>query len=146
MTLSLQSFAIEDPKVMEKKRFDKPVRDISLIYTTEGYYPTNFSVFSGEVVRFYLTATTKDPGCLIMPEKNIFMSAEKGQIAETQVYFDKPGTHKFYCPNGKIFGRVTVLEKPEVVRARAKNKLKREIASKNTKVLLWKPREHEGAR
>lgn len=139
--ISFNSNALDEPSVIQEKSFERPLREVSLIYTPEGYYPENISVFAGEKVRLFVTATTKQPGCLLIPQKEIFLSAQKGEVSEADLYFDRPGEFKFYCPNGKVFGKLTVLERPEVARARRQREVSRDIASKRSKVKLWKPRE-----
>ncbi len=115
------------------KKFKAPYREIAIIVTEEGYYPQKISVFQGEKVRFFVTSTTDTPGCLIIPEKEIFLSARKGKVAETEVYFEKDGRFKFYCPSGKMSGHITAIKKESL-----NKKLKRSIASQPR---IWKPRD-----
>lgn len=121
------------------KKFDVPVRELSIIATEEGYYPQGFSVFAGEKIRFFLTTTSNTPSCLIIGEKELYLTATKGNLSEGTVYFDKPGQFKFYCPTNKISGRLTVIKRPktaeEVLEAR-----QRKIASEN-KIKVWFPKD-----
>lgn len=136
---------LEESQALENKysksvKFDVPMREISLITTPEGYYPKAFSVFAGEKVKFYLTNTGNTPSCLMLPEKELFMSARKGHVSEGSAYFQKTGVYRFYCPTGKIKGLVTVLPRPkseEEIRA------ERKLASerKKKKIRVWYPRE-----
>lgn len=118
--------------------YETPIREVSLIVSKEGYYPKNISVFKGEKVRFFLTSTTSTASCMIIREKEVFVSIKKGRITEAEALFKEPGKYKFYCPTGKITGHITVLEKPSSIR-------KREIASQRkrqrSKVRVWLPKE-----
>lgn len=111
--------------------FPVPVREQSIIVGPAGYYPEKLTIFEGERIRFFLTSATDTPSCLIISEKNVFLSARKGEIGEGEAYFDTPGVVKFYCPAGKIEGKITVLKRPM--------KEERSIASE--KVEVWKPKE-----
>ena len=118
------------------KKFDIPERNVSIIVTDEGYYPKSLSVFKGEKVKFFVTSTSKNPSCLLLPEKKVFLSAQKGKLSEGAAVFAEKGVHKFYCPTGKIFGEIVVLERPSVVK---KRRAARELASE--KVKIWIPRD-----
>lgn len=115
-----------------------PRREISVIVTEEGYYPKSFSIFKGEKVRFFVTSTTDKPSCFIVDGKKMFLAANKGKITEAEVEFNDPGVYKFYCPSGKIKGRLTVVERPDAV-----NKIERKIASNplEKKSRYWMPKE-----
>jgi plastocyanin len=121
------------------KKLDVPVRELAIIATEEGFYPEAFSIFAGEKVRFYLTTTSNTPSCLIIGEKELYLSATKGNVSEGVVFFEKAGNYKFYCPTHKIKGRLSVIKKPrtaeEVLDARS-----RKIASEN-KIKIWYPKE-----
>ena len=118
-------------KNFEAKSYTFPTRKLSLIATDEGYYPNNLVIFEGEKIELTLTSTSKDPSCLILKDKGVFLEASKGKISEANIQFKKPGTYKFHCPSQKIEGKVTVLQKirPEV-------EVKRSPA-------YWMPREEE---
>jgi len=116
-----------------EKKFIIPIREHAVIVGEQGYYPQNISLFAGEQIRFYLSTTMNRPSCLMIKEKNIFLSIEKGRITEASVQFDRPGTFKYYCPNGNISGTIHVLK-------RKGRYLKRKLASQ-TKVKIWRPRE-----
>lgn len=137
LTISLfftyQGVMALDQTFAQAKTFDAPIREQSIIVSSEGYYPKNITVFAGERVRFFLTSTNDQISCLLIPEKNVFISAKKGKLSEGEAFFENAGTHKFYCPTGKISGKITVLQKP------GKIKPKRDIASKAVRV--WMPRE-----
>ena len=126
--------AVDDGPVFKKKEFTNPKRQQSIIITPEGFYPEHFSVFSGEMVRFFVTATSDQKECFIIKGKEIFLSAEKGKVSEGSVMFNSPGVFQYYCPTNKFKGSITVLERPEVIRER-----KRQLASEGVKV--WMPRE-----
>lgn len=112
----------------------QPTREISIIFSEEGYYPKSISVFEGEKVRFFVTSTTDKPNCFIVESHKVFLSATKGKISEGEVTFDRPGSFSFYCPSSKNDGRVVVLEtkKPE-----------RAIASEKKDPLKWVPKDYE---
>ena len=112
----------------------QPTREISIIFSEEGYYPKSIAVFEWEKVRFFVTSTTDKPNCFIVESHKVFLSATKGKISEGEVTFDKPGSFSFYCPSSKNDGRVVVLEtkKPE-----------RAIASEKKDPLKWVPKDYE---
>jgi plastocyanin len=111
-----------------------PTREMSVIFTKEGYYPKSISVFEGERVKFYLTSTVEDPGCLIVEGHKLFMAASKGKLTEAEVHFERPGEFSFYCPSSKNNGRVVVIPKQQP---------KREVASeKSNDPAHWVPREY----
>jgi len=126
--------AVDDQPVFKQKDFQIPKRQQSIIVTPEGFYPESFSVFKGEAIRFFVTATTEQKECFIIKGKDIFLSAEKGKVSEGSVFFSAPGVFEYYCPTTKNKGSITVLERPEDIRAR-----KRQLASETTRV--WMPRE-----
>lgn len=121
-----------------------PRREYSVIVSNEGYYPDKLLVFQGERVKFFITSTIDEPSCFMLPEKNLFMSVNKGKISENEVLFDTPGVYKFYCPAGKIKGTITVIP-----RGKANNDsdsdddmvMDRSVASEKFRV--WKPRTEE---
>ena len=110
-----------------------PYRELSVILTAEGYYPKNLTVFEGEKVKFYLTSTVEEPGCMIVQGHEIFMAANKGKVTEAEVVFDKSGSFSFYCPsNRKNDGKLTVMKKLEKEKRRG-------IASDPS---TWTPKEY----
>ena len=126
MLFPLMAFATEDKQI--------PQREISVIVTKEGYYPQSISVFEGEKVKFYVTATLDEPSCLIVEAHKVFLAANKGKITEGETLFDKAGEYPFYCPGSKQGGKVVVLKKATI---------KREVASeKRGEAMLWTPREY----
>lgn len=129
-------FALEDGEIIKEKNFDRPVREISVIASKEGFYPERLTAFVGEKVKFFVTSSTDKPSCFFLQEKELFLSAEKGQVHTAEAYFDKEGVYDFYCPNGKIKGRLSVIERPD-------DKRRRQIASEMEKkrVRVWHPRE-----
>lgn len=132
-----KAMALEDTYYSKKTKFDVPVREVSIIAAEEGFYPRRISVFKGERLKIFLTGKDKNPSCLTIPDKDVFMAANRGEITEGHAYFEKPGVYKFYCPTGKIEGRITVLDKPT-----KEEKVKRKIASKPKKAKYWMPREY----
>lgn len=113
---------------------EKPLREVAVIVTKEGYYPKSLSVFEGEKVKFYLTSTVEEPHCLIVESHKVFMAANKGKVTEAEAVFDKAGEFAFYCPSSKNDGKIVVLKK--VVP-------KREVASeRKLEGMLWTPKEY----
>lgn len=115
------------------------MREIAIIFSDEGYYPKSISVFEGEKVRFFVTSTTEKPHCFIVESHKLFLSANKGKIAEGEVHFDKPGKFSFYCPSSKNDGRVVVLEKKK----ESSPDIQRGLASEKKDPLQWIPRENQ---
>lgn len=123
LLFSLSAFAAEEKMV--------PTREVAIILSQEGYYPKSISVFEGERVKFYITATVEDPGCMMVEGHKVFLAANKGKISEGEAVFNKAGEFAFYCPSSKNDGKVVVLKK----------KIKREVASEK-KEAVWMPREY----
>ncbi len=117
-----------------QERLDHPLREISIIASETGYYPAAPIAFVGEKVRFFVTTTTEDKRCLLLPEKSLFLSMEKGRIDEGEFIATAPGIYKFHCPTGKLQGSLTVLQRPA--------DKKRELASQaQERVRVWFPKE-----
>lgn len=129
-------FALDEGEVVQEKKYDRPIREVSVIASKEGYYPERLTAFVGEKIRFFVTSSTDKPSCFFLQEKELFLSAEKGQVHTAETYFDREGIYEFYCPNGKIKGRLSVIERPD-------DKRKRQIASEmdRKRVRVWHPRE-----
>lgn len=115
---------------------ETPMREISIIFSDEGYYPKSISVFEGEKVRFFVTSTTEKPHCFIVESHKLFLSATKGKISEGEVHFDRPGKFSFYCPSSKNDGRVVVLEKKDKKDGRA-------VASEKKDPMKWVPKDYQ---
>ena len=90
--------------------YQRPSREISIIATDEGFYPKNFSVFEGEKIRFFITSISEGPSCFVLAEHDLFISANRGLIAEGEITFSKAGREEFYCPANKKRGTITVLK------------------------------------
>ena len=119
------------------KTFKHPLREVSIIVTPEGYYPRRVSLFEGERIRFFITSITDQSSCFMLPQKNIFIPANKGEVSEVEVLFKSHGQFQFHCPTGKIKGNITVLAKET-----EEQKIQRKIASqRNKRVKIWMPRE-----
>jgi hypothetical protein len=119
----------------EKVKYKVPVREYSIIVTQEGYYPKQISLFEGEKLKIFLTSTLNSPSCFMLPQKKLFMAARKGEVTEGEAYFNEPGIYWYYCPTGKIKGKITVLEKLE-----SKKIVERKIASES-RMGQWRPRD-----
>ena len=121
----------------DAEKVDPPLRKVSIIATPEGFYPEHFSAYVGERVKFFVTSTTDMPSCLILKGKEVFLEAKRGEVQEAEVFIQRPGTFKYYCPQGKIEGQMTVLEHPKKVRERRQQ---RGLASEK-KVKMWTPQD-----
>lgn len=120
--------------VMATAASERPLREVAVIVTQEGYYPKSLSVFEGEKVKFYVTSTVEEPHCMIVESHKVFLAANKGKVTEAEVVFDKAGEFSFYCPSSKNNGKVVVLKKQVP---------KREVASeKKHDGMLWTPKEY----
>lgn len=139
LLIGLNLYALEEA---QDRIFNVPVREVSIIVTEHGYYPSNLPIFIGEKLKIYLTSTTERPSCLLFPQKDLFMGAEKGKITVGEAYFDRKGEYEFFCPNGKIKGKVKVLERPD--KSRRKRALATFRKKKRKKIHYWIPREHYG--
>lgn len=133
MKLFLMSFFLLSVVIASEQK-PQGTREISIILTKEGYYPKSISVFEGEKVKFYVTSTVEEPGCLIVEAHKVFLAANKGKVTEGEAVFDKAGEFAFYCPSSKNDGKVVVLKKAVP---------KREVASeKKNEAMLWTPKEY----
>ncbi len=111
-----------------------PLREVAVIVTQEGYYPKSISVFQGEKIRFFVTATVENPSCMIVDNHKVFLAANKGKITETEVLFDRSGEFSMYCPGSKNTGKVVVITKQAP---------KRDVASEKTgPSMIWMPKEY----
>lgn len=104
-------FASDSGQVITGEFFNYPKREISVIVTNEGYYPEKIVLFSGERVRFFVTSTQETPGCFLLKEKNLFLSATKGSLSEGEALFDRAGKYNFYCPSSNSKGEISVIER-----------------------------------
>ena len=127
------SLAAKEPKEKDFIPFDDPIREQSVIITSEGYYPKNINIFRGEKLRIFLT-TTEGQGCLIIPSASIFMAGQEGSITTKDIVFEKEGTYSFHCPTGKIKGKITVWRHPL---EKTKSSVSRKIASSIEE--QWRP-------
>ena len=120
-------------------KFSRPLREHSVIATKDGYFPDHISIFEGEKLRLFFTATSELPSCLKIKEKKLFLSAKKGSIAEGEILFKNAGIFEFYCPAEKIKGTITVLRKAPI---KGPFKSGRTIQSvREKKKLQWRPRD-----
>lgn len=133
--MSLNIYSLEET-YLQGTRFDNPERMQSVIVTNEGFYPNVIQIFSGETLKLFVTSTTNKPSCLTIPKKNVFLSANRGEVTESTVIFSAPGTYELTCPVGGIKGKIVVQEHPISRRER----IRREIASEK-RVKIWRPRD-----
>ncbi|MFZ9000642.1 MAG: hypothetical protein ACO20H_05030 [Bacteriovoracaceae bacterium] len=117
------------------QKLETPQREHSIIITDEGYFPKRISLFKGEKLKVFVTSLRNKPSCLFIPDKNVFIGVKKGEVRESEVVFDEEGVHSFFCPTGKIYGRITVLKKMN-----EEDKIQRIIASEPA-TYLWVPKD-----
>lgn len=127
--------ALEEGPYGLKRSYELPTREVSIIVTDEGFYPSKVSVFKGEKVKFFITSTSENKNCFILKGKDLFLSAEKGNVSEGVVFFDETARIEFYCPTSQEKGHLTVLERP----GDKARRIQRELASEKVKV--WMPKE-----
>ena len=113
---------------------EHPQRHVSLIATTDGFYPEKLIAFKGEKVKFFFTATTDNPSCLILEGHKVFISAHVGKISEGETVLNNTGNFDIYCPSIKYKAKLTVLDRPS-------DKRSREIAVEKVKS-YWTPKEY----
>ncbi len=132
--LTLIAFAGRSYADSEVMNLDHPLREISVIASETGYYPDAPIAFVGEKVRLFVTTTTDEKRCLLIPDKKIFLNMEKGKIDEGEFIATEPGVYKFHCPTGKLKGALTVFAHPD--------DKKRELASESrSRVKIWFPKD-----
>jgi len=139
---SFASLSLEysDDPFGKARNLEAPQREYSIIASNEGFYPQNIVAFEGERVKLFLTTISKNPSCLMIPSKNVFLGATQGKMVEAEVLFDKAGSYEFFCPTGKIKGKIQVLK-----RETQSDIQKRAIASErnlkesNIPVRVWRP-------
>ena len=95
----------------QKEKMARPQRDISVIISREGQYPKNLVIFKGERVRLFVTTTIPEGSCLSIPSKDIFLTAKRGKISESVLFFNEAGIYSFHCPMGKMQGKIFVLDR-----------------------------------
>ena len=128
------------PKFGALQSFTPPQRIHSVIVSETGFYPDSIMLFKGERLKLFVTGTTLQPSCLMIPSKEIFLAAEKGIITEGEVTFDQIGVYEFFCPSKRnIKGKIVVIEKKAQT-----DKIKREVASKNKVNQPWYPKDDPG--
>jgi hypothetical protein len=120
----------------QRKTYDFPLREVSIIVTEDGYYPNKIVAFKGEKIHFFITSTTAKNQCFILQKHEVFVSAEKGAVNEAEITVTQPGRFKFYCPSSKFTGHLTVFEK-----FAAEEEINRTIASE--KPNYWLPRDYD---
>ncbi|MDH5581306.1 MAG: cupredoxin domain-containing protein [Bdellovibrionales bacterium] len=117
------------------QKLEIPQREHSIIITDQGYFPNRISLFKGEKLKIFVTSLRNKPSCLFIPDKNLFIGVKKGEVRESEVIFNEQGSYSFFCPTGKIFGKITVLKKMD-----EEDKIQRMIASE-TPTHLWVPKD-----
>lgn len=122
------------------ERLDQPVREVAVILTPEGAYPSSIFAYKGEKIRFYLSATTKRPSCFMVPHHDVFVAVPPGEVREASLVLEHQGELEFHCPTGNIKGSLSVHEHPREARERRQ----RELASEQEKAQgpkIWMPRD-----
>lgn len=127
-------FSIYELKALVIESGNKAIfnREVSIIATDEGFYPSHISFFEGERVKFYVTGSDlKKSKCLMITETKLFLAANNDLITEGSVHFKRPGIYYYYCPSSSFRGRITVLRK--------KRSVQRKIASQKIQK-IWMPK------
>ena len=78
-------------KEFKAKKYDQPVREISIIATEDGFYPNKIVAFEGEKLHFFVTSTVEKGQCFILQNHEVFLAADKGKVNETEVIAENPG-------------------------------------------------------
>lgn len=127
-----------------QQKFDRPIREMAIILSDEGFYPQSLFAYKGERVRFYLTSVSNKPKCFMIPDKEVFLGVQRGQVTEAVVDFDREETVRFHCPSDKMEGEISVYEHPKDKAHRQR----REIASESRKQVIrpqaWVPKDDMG--
>ena len=114
---------------------DIPTRKVSVILSDGGYYPDVIQAFEGEKLEFIFTTTLQEPGCMVMPDKNLFIGARSGELGKGELVLRKPETFFFYCPSNQYQGKIVVMKRPK----RDEEDQQRSIASQKPKE--WYPKD-----
>ena len=125
------------------KKFKNPERDFAIVVTPEGYYPDRLILFEGEKIKFYVTSTSADAGCMIVENHSLFLPATKGRLSEGSVVFDRAGEYHFYCPSYGHKGKIVVLGERQ--RSQPMVKINRDIAGEKMDTQTpqgWVPKEY----
>lgn len=134
--VSFESMATELNQNFKKRKYDKPLREVSVIVGDDGFYPNKIVAYEGERIHFFITSSTKKSQCFVLQKHEVFVSAEFGTINETDVVLEHPGRYKFYCPSHKFEGFLTVLSKDK-----PQDEISRTVASEKPK--YWTPRDYD---
>lgn len=120
-----------------KKLYKNPVRELSIIVTDDGFFPSRIMAFKGERVKFFITSTSKKKQCFILQKHDVFLSVENGQVNEGSVLLDHAGRFKFYCPASEVKGYLTVFEKSNIESEQSAR------TPASTKPNYWLPRDYD---
>lgn len=135
---------IAQAQAFSEQTYDRPIREVALILSDEGFYPKSLFAYKGERVKFFITSLSERPKCFILTEKEIFLGVKKGEMIEAVVDFDREGNMRFHCPTDKMEGVISVFEHPREKALR----IRREIASQNKERLnapkVWLPKDDLG--
>ena len=136
LLLSLLSASVAAQN-LEPVEFERPLRELSVIVTENGYYPKRLIAFEGERVRLFVTSTASKNQCLILQKHPAFIAAEKGAVNEATIDVDQAGRYKFYCPSFKYHGLLTVIQKNGPAKSRVP------AAEPEEKPKYWTPRDFD---
>lgn len=124
-----------------EQKFERPLREVAIILSDEGFYPKAIFAYKGERVRFFLTSTSDKPKCFMLQERELFLSVKKGEVTEAVVDFDREEKVRFHCPSDRMEGMISVYEHPRDKETRRR----REIASESRKQVVrpqaWMPKD-----
>jgi hypothetical protein len=135
---ALSTIAHGDENSVES--FETPVREVAVILTPEGAYPSSIFAYKGEKIRFYLSATTKRPSCFMVPQHNVFVAVPPGEVREASLVLKHKGELEFHCPTGNIKGALSVHEHPRDIRKRRQRELASE-QERNEGPRIWMPQD-----
>lgn len=138
--VSLSGAGLASEGESKMQRLKNPVREVAVILTPEGAYPSSIFAYKGEKVKFYLSATTKRPSCFMLPRHDIFVAVPPGKVRSASFFLEHTGELDFHCPTGNIKGSLSVYEHPREARERRR----RELASEQQKSegpKIWMPRD-----
>lgn len=130
--IAIITSSIITPNIAISKQITTINRQHAIIAGKYSYYPSKIVIFKNETLRIFLTSVTEKPNCMIIKDKNIFLSAKKGDVTEKIITFNKTGNFKFHCPSNNIEGTISVIQKIDKEKSR-------KIAS--TEQSEWMPRE-----
>ncbi len=102
-------FVLQANFIYAKKPVQVTYRQIAIIVSDTGFYPSKLAVFAGESINFFVTSIASSPQCFSVAGLDLFVSAKKNQIIEANMTFPHSGTFEFGCPSHSSKGKIVVL-------------------------------------